>query len=383
MNRVTAVVVLCGLICTPVLLGQVDPALDARLEKRSHSYNGTERPYRLFVPDNYSPSVQYPLLLFLHGARWAGTDNITQLDNELAVYWVADSLQNRTPSFVVWPQIPAGVSWEKVSGQVSEFPDNPELALVNDLLDSLVREFSIDTHRLYICGKSIGGSGVYGMLARYPKFAAAVPVAGMYVYKKPADLLLTPLWILHAKFDNVISIEQSRHVAGRLEALGRQVVLTHCDYHTDMCGQMSDADVLQQIQGGARFVFSEFDTSGHQIEPRVVKTFGLGRWVFAQKKNDTKVRLNPVPETYKLSLPWPNPFNHATRIQYFLPVRDCISLDVYDILGKHVATLSQGEQAAGNHSVTWQDRGAASGMYFFCLQTGSGLQQWRKASLVK
>ncbi len=366
------------LACLPAG-GQIDPALDARLENRSHEFEGIDRPYRLYVPDGYTASERYPLVLFLHGARWAGTDNVTQLDNELAVYWVSDSLQVRFPSFIVWPQIPPGKSWEKVSGQVTGFPGNPELALVNDLLDSLVHEFSIDTRRLYVCGKSIGGLGVYGIIARYPRFAAAVPVAGRYVYRQTADLLQTPLWMTHAKYDNVVDIEQSRHVAGQLEQLGQQVVLTHCHFKTGICGQMPNADILQKIDDGERYFFSEYDTSGHQVEPRVVKTFGLARGVFAQKKNDMGVRKVPAPDGYALYPSFPNPFNAATTIGFKIPnpengIRHVL-LGIYDIKGRLVRTLLDGMYPAGVHRILWNGRSdddsrVSSGVYFCRFSSG-------------
>ena len=66
---------------------------------------------------------------------------------------------------------------------------------------------------------------------------------------------------------------------------------------------------------------------------------------------------------------YPNPFNPATTIAYSLSRSSAIELDIYDILGRHVTRLAEGQQDAGKHSVTWngtdRDGGpVASGVYF-------------------
>ena len=70
----------------------------------------------------------------------------------------------------------------------------------------------------------------------------------------------------------------------------------------------------------------------------------------------------------------PNPFNPTTRIDFALDRPGTVELAVFDIAGRRVATLRDGELGAGEHSVTWDgrtDRGeaAASGLYLYVLQT--------------
>lgn len=71
---------------------------------------------------------------------------------------------------------------------------------------------------------------------------------------------------------------------------------------------------------------------------------------------------------------YPNPFNAATTISYFLPQGSPVRLEVFNMLGQPVRTLAEGEQTAGSHSVTWDgtdDKGKtlASGVYFYRLQS--------------
>jgi hypothetical protein len=356
------------------LAADVDPALDARLEKRQHTLKQTTLPYRLYVPENDTVE-NCPLLLFLHGARWCGSDNITQLDNELAVYWVQDSIQNRFPSFVLIPQCPSGQSWETVSGEGISFPPNPVLETIKDLLDSLAREFSIDENRIYIAGKSMGGQGVYGMLSRYPEtFSAAVIVAGPHAYNALQDISDIPMWLFHAKYDETVSVDESREVVSGLESLGSQFIYIHCNFHEDWCGQMADTDISQAILNGSRYFFSEFDTSGHQIEPLVVRTYGLCPWIFAQNRQRTGCMTNH-PMQIQLFLNYPNPFNHSSQIAYTLSETCRVRICVFDILGNEIAVLADEKQEAGEHAIRFDAGNLASGIYLAELNTGNAIRQ--------
>lgn len=73
---------------------------------------------------------------------------------------------------------------------------------------------------------------------------------------------------------------------------------------------------------------------------------------------------------YKLYQNFPNPFNPVTIIQYDIPKESFVSLKVYDILGQEVATLVNGIQKAGSHSVNFNASNLNSGIYFYRLVTG-------------
>lgn len=70
---------------------------------------------------------------------------------------------------------------------------------------------------------------------------------------------------------------------------------------------------------------------------------------------------------------YPNPFNPATTIRYNLPASGHVTLKVYDILGREVATLINGEQQAGKHTVTFNGSTLSSGVYFYRLEAGKML----------
>ena len=83
-----------------------------------------------------------------------------------------------------------------------------------------------------------------------------------------------------------------------------------------------------------------------------------------------------VPAALELYQNYPNPFNPVTTIRYRLDQRSNVTLDVYNVKGRFVSRILEGERKAGLNSVTWDGRnesGAAvdSGIYFYRLSMGS------------
>ncbi len=101
--------------------------------------------------------------------------------------------------------------------------------------------------------------------------------------------------------------------------------------------------------------------------------------------NEVTVRAESVaPKVYRyeLSQNYPNPFNPMTRINYELKEAGFVSLKVYDVMGREVATLVNGRQMAGEQEATFNATGLASGVYFYRLQAGN-FTQTKKMMLVK
>ncbi len=77
-----------------------------------------------------------------------------------------------------------------------------------------------------------------------------------------------------------------------------------------------------------------------------------------------------LPDQVILSQNYPNPFNPLTTIRYGLPQAAFVSLKIYDLQGREVAVLSDGNQPAGMHQVTWNAQDLASGVYLYVLRAG-------------
>jgi hypothetical protein len=74
-----------------------------------------------------------------------------------------------------------------------------------------------------------------------------------------------------------------------------------------------------------------------------------------------------LPTEYALEQNYPNPFNPSTTIQYSLPYRSSVRLDVFSVLGQRVAALYDGEQAAGYQKLQW-NAGVSTGIYIYRLE---------------
>ncbi|MDR8390849.1 T9SS type A sorting domain-containing protein [Aliifodinibius sp. S!AR15-10] len=90
-----------------------------------------------------------------------------------------------------------------------------------------------------------------------------------------------------------------------------------------------------------------------------------------------------LPSEVSLQQNYPNPFNPSTTIQFNLPIQSEVSLTIYDMLGREVATLiNQQSYSAGQHSVNWNASGYPSGVYFYRLTTPEGTFT-KKLTLIK
>ena len=88
------------------------------------------------------------------------------------------------------------------------------------------------------------------------------------------------------------------------------------------------------------------------------------------------------PRVFSLYQNYPNPFNPATIINYQLPVGSHITLKVYDLLGREVATLVNEEKPPGSYEVEFNPTQLSSGIYFYKLHAGN-FTATRKMVLIK
>jgi hypothetical protein len=94
-----------------------------------------------------------------------------------------------------------------------------------------------------------------------------------------------------------------------------------------------------------------------------------------------------LPTSFALGQNYPNPFNPSTTIEFSLPVRAAVQLELFNILGQRVKTVYNQDMEAGNYAVVWRgddDHGnqVASGVYFYRLSAGK-LSECRKMLLLK
>ena len=85
---------------------------------------------------------------------------------------------------------------------------------------------------------------------------------------------------------------------------------------------------------------------------------------------------------FKLSQNFPNPFNPSTSIQYAISSTQFVTLKVYDLLGREVATLVNEEKTTGSYEVEFDGNNLTSGIYFYKLKAGSFVET-KKMILLK
>ena len=90
-----------------------------------------------------------------------------------------------------------------------------------------------------------------------------------------------------------------------------------------------------------------------------------------------------MPEAYSLKQNYPNPFNPATVIEFSIPAKNDVQLDVYNALGQKVATLVNQEMTAGSYKVDFDASTLSSGVYFYRIQAGNSYIQTMKMLLLK
>ncbi|MEJ2193374.1 MAG: T9SS type A sorting domain-containing protein [Ignavibacteriaceae bacterium] len=88
------------------------------------------------------------------------------------------------------------------------------------------------------------------------------------------------------------------------------------------------------------------------------------------------------PSSYELSQNYPNPFNPTTTIGYKIPECELVTLKVYNILGKEVATLVNEVKPAGEYEIKFGSSSLVSGVYYYQLKAGN-LVETKKMILLK
>jgi len=96
----------------------------------------------------------------------------------------------------------------------------------------------------------------------------------------------------------------------------------------------------------------------------------------------TSAERNVLPETFNLGNAYPNPFNPSSVVPFQTNHTGPISIKVYDMLGRYVATLADGIYQAGSHTVRFEASGLSSGVYLIRMQSQDN-QQVRRVTLLK
>lgn len=97
-----------------------------------------------------------------------------------------------------------------------------------------------------------------------------------------------------------------------------------------------------------------------------------GLYVFALDTSTTAIQNfdRRIPSALELLQNYPNPFNLSTRLAFRIPKSAFVTLKVFDVLGREVATVVHEEMQPGTYEVTWDASDVPSGVYFYRLISG-------------
>ncbi len=154
-------------------------------------------------------------------------------------------------------------------------------------------------------------------------------------------------------------------------------------YLTDAIFMQTDLVTIPDGEGGVLAAWTDYRGSGGLQDGDDVYAMRICDYQFSGVSD--KQTIQPV--SWELHGAYPNPFNPSTTLSFTAPRTSEVTLAVYDVLGRKVATLMDGVVQAGRQQVIWQghsDQGmpVASGTYFVRLE-GDGVNLTRKMVLLK
>lgn len=218
--------IIVGLSVVLSVPGHAQEVVDGFSARTMNGSQGRVIPYRLFIPSGQPADKLLPLIVYLHGANASGSDNLQQLGdgNTAGTHlWTTAAMQSKHPAFVLAPQVPVGAQW----GAAETDSLAPYAEDVLALIGRLPREFTIDPDRVYLVGQSLGGYGVWDIIAKRPEmFAAALPLCGAGDPTRIVDAKNVAIWAFHGAKDQTVPVTGSREMVAALKAVGSPVKYT-------------------------------------------------------------------------------------------------------------------------------------------------------------
>lgn len=217
-------------------------------------------PYRLYVPEDYESTKEYPVIVFLHGAGERGTGNTAQLTN--AIQNLFDTQKQVKESIVIAPQCPTGKRWVETDWTKGNYDSSSiqeeQLATVMKILKEIQANYTTDQDRIYAIGLSMGGIATWNLLMNHSDvFAAGIPICGAADVNKANILKNIPIWTFHGTADPTVPYSATQQMVQAI-----------------------------QSAGGDKITFTSYSGMEHAIWNNAVGTPGLIDWLFEQKLSD-------------------------------------------------------------------------------------------------
>lgn len=240
-------------------------------------FTGQVLPYNLYLPENYDPSISYPLVLFIHDAGAVGTDvKQTLVQGRGAVTWADPVNQARNRCIVVAPQYPF-VTVDDVWNY------SHHLDATVELLKDLQKRYSIDENRIYTTGQSMGCmSSIVLMLKEPDLFAGALLVAGKWNPALMEPLAKQNIWIISCEGD-AHSMELQSKAVELWRKNGYKVAEAEVDMEASQ--EKMESHVSEMLKEDTHLMFTRFKGGNHRATWYVAYDIeGIHDWLFEQRR---------------------------------------------------------------------------------------------------
>jgi predicted peptidase len=191
-----------GIILLFFAVYSIQNAYSQTLEKNSYD----QIKYLLYKPDGYNADsvTKWPLIVFLHGGGERG-DNLNKVSSTGPIKYTLTG--KKLPFLIFSPQIKSDQFWDPKE--------------VIKLMNEIIKDYRVDTNRIYLTGLSIGGKATWEVSTEYPdKFAAIAPVSGWGDPKQLWKISKMAVWIFHGQRDPVVPVIASKVMADTLKKYG-------------------------------------------------------------------------------------------------------------------------------------------------------------------
>lgn len=169
--------------------------------------------------------------------------------------------------------------------------------------------------------------------------------------------------------------------------LERQMIIESRDGANLMLGQETAGQhekqlIIESRDGGKTFTVNGKPVTAEELA-QIQAQHGIVQKMIETDGGVSTIESAPeIAATFELKQNYPNPFNPTTQIPFELKEGGNVTMKVYDLTGREVATLLNGYQSAGSHTVTFDGSGLSSGTYLYKLDV-NGNQFSRTMILMK
>ena len=355
-------------------------------------YGDSMRSYVVYEPELEQNENGWPLVIGLHGTSadgviFMGVTNLVLKANKAKFIAACPNGLN----YGRYTYFNAGGGYEELTHGTDD------LGFISAVIDTMIKNYNIDTTRIYVMGYSNGSMMAYRLAAEISHRIAAIGVvAATMLIESCIPEYPVPIIHIQGLSDPRVPYEGAGDSILVLPPVDSTIAIWR---EINNCSSIPDTIYNSSGIIGQKWTSSDGDgdielytIEGWEHKWPHLQDAGIEAtdyiWDFLKLQNRIVITNmeekypHSVPNNFKLYQNYPNPFNPSTRIKYELTESSHIALKIYNLAGQEVETLVNEFQPAGEYEITWQPKGLPSGLYFYKIRTNQ-LSETRKLILQK